>query len=309
MTAIANTRTLPESARRTAPARSAPPGRRRGLIDDDATEHGRADDVRDELPDDSNAVRLRRPVPVPRQQPPAHPGRASTWSSPRCACSCAFAGTDSPASVNDGLLWAAWLLTVAGVISITSGWRMHVDETEALVAAQRAVGFPVGHASAQQVWRGLRSRPTWRVLCYSAEDPPAAARSGARRRGRRHRGRSSSSRTTPNAGAPRRSFDARCVTLGYGRRSCRDPSPSGSGGAVAPSPAAARRACSAAARSWARRSRSSNSTEWSERVFERTNEVETPLSSSRGRRAPRRASRAGRADGAAPCARARRARR
>ena len=51
---------------------------------------------------------------------------------------------------------------------------MHVDETEALVAAQQAVGFPVGHASAQQVWRGLRSRPTWRVLCYSAEDPPHA---------------------------------------------------------------------------------------------------------------------------------------
>ena len=62
---------------------------------------------------------------------------------------------------------------MAAIISITSGWRMHVDETEALVASQRAVGFAVGHASAQQVWRGLRSRPTWRVLCYSAEDPPA----------------------------------------------------------------------------------------------------------------------------------------
>ena len=49
---------------------------------------------------------------------------------------------------------------------------MHVDEREALVKAQQAVGFPVGHASAQQVWRGLRSRPTWRVLCYSVEDPP-----------------------------------------------------------------------------------------------------------------------------------------
>ena len=35
-----------------------------------------------------------------------------------------------------------------------------------------AVGFAVGHASAQQVWRGFRSRPTWRVLCYSNEDPP-----------------------------------------------------------------------------------------------------------------------------------------
>jgi hypothetical protein len=22
------------------------------------------------------------------------------------------------------------------------------------------------------VWRGFRSRPTWRVLCYSNEDPP-----------------------------------------------------------------------------------------------------------------------------------------
>jgi hypothetical protein len=49
---------------------------------------------------------------------------------------------------------------------------MKVDERQALVSAQGAVGFPVGHASAQQVWRGLRSRPTWRVLVYSAEDPP-----------------------------------------------------------------------------------------------------------------------------------------
>ena len=61
---------------------------------------------------------------------------------------------------------------VVAAISITSGWRMHVDEKEAWIAAQQAVGFPVGHASAQQVWRGLRSRPTWRVLCYSIEDPP-----------------------------------------------------------------------------------------------------------------------------------------
>ena len=49
---------------------------------------------------------------------------------------------------------------------------MHVDEKQALVAAQQAIAFPVGHASAQQVWHGVRSRPTWRVLCYSAEEPP-----------------------------------------------------------------------------------------------------------------------------------------
>ena len=49
---------------------------------------------------------------------------------------------------------------------------MSIDEHGALAAAGSAVGFAVGHASAQQVWRGVRSRPTWRVLCYSSEDPP-----------------------------------------------------------------------------------------------------------------------------------------
>ena len=74
--------------------------------------------------------------------------------------------------VNDGMLYAAiGLAVVAGFVS-TSAWKMTVNERDALVRASRAVDFPVGHASAQQVWRGLRSRPTWRVLCYSAEETP-----------------------------------------------------------------------------------------------------------------------------------------
>ncbi|HWL42471.1 MAG TPA: hypothetical protein VNQ73_05965 [Ilumatobacter sp.] len=74
--------------------------------------------------------------------------------------------------VNDGWAWAALVLGAVGVFSITSGWRMRVDEKQALVAAHQAAGFPVGHASAQQVWHGVRSRPTWRVLAYSADEPP-----------------------------------------------------------------------------------------------------------------------------------------
>lgn len=74
--------------------------------------------------------------------------------------------------VNGGFLAAAVLLAAVGAMHLTSGWRMNVDEQDALAAASEAVGFVVGHASAQQVWRGLRSRPTWRVFCYSAEDPP-----------------------------------------------------------------------------------------------------------------------------------------
>ena len=55
---------------------------------------------------------------------------------------------------------------------LSIGEPLDVDEQDALVVATRTVGFPVGHASAQMGWRGLRSRPTWRILCYSAENPP-----------------------------------------------------------------------------------------------------------------------------------------
>ncbi len=88
------------------------------------------------------------------------------------ACAIAYLVADDSALVNEGFVWAAIVLAVVGLISVTSGWRMRVDEKQALVKAQRAVNFPVGHASAQQVWHGVRSRPTWRVLCYSTEEPP-----------------------------------------------------------------------------------------------------------------------------------------
>jgi hypothetical protein len=74
--------------------------------------------------------------------------------------------------VNAGVAVAGAALILIGVYHIVAGVRLGVDENEALLAATREVGFPVGHASAQLGWRGLRSRPTWRVLVYSAENPP-----------------------------------------------------------------------------------------------------------------------------------------
>jgi hypothetical protein len=129
------------------------------------------DDVRDELPDDLNPHGFVGPYRFPDNSRRRVPG--VLYLVLAAACVAIYALWNTEPVVNAGFLLAAALLAVAGVISITSGWRMHVDERDALVAAQGAVGFPVGHASAQQVWRGLRSRPTWRVLCYSAEDPPA----------------------------------------------------------------------------------------------------------------------------------------
>lgn len=79
---------------------------------------------------------------------------------------------DSSVFVNRGYLGAAVILGAVGIYSIVTGWNLDVDERDALVAAIAEVGFPVGHASAQMGWRGLLSRPTWRILLYSADEPP-----------------------------------------------------------------------------------------------------------------------------------------
>lgn len=74
--------------------------------------------------------------------------------------------------VNDGFLVAGIALAAIGVYHWAAAWPLAIDDAEALVAAAATVGFPVGHASAQLGWRGLRSRPTWRILLYSSEEPP-----------------------------------------------------------------------------------------------------------------------------------------
>ena len=75
-------------------------------------------------------------------------------------------------SSNGGLLAAAIILALVAAYHFFTAWNLEVDQTQALAAASRTVGFPVGHASAQLAWRGLRSRPVWRILVYSADEPP-----------------------------------------------------------------------------------------------------------------------------------------
>ncbi len=129
------------------------------------------DDLRDELPDDINAADFVGAYRFPDNSRRRIPGYIYLVLALVCLV-VYLTSRDSSPIVNGGIGWAAVILGVAGAISITSGWRMKIDEKEALVEAQQAIGFPVGHASAQQVWHGLRSRPTWRVLCYSTEEPP-----------------------------------------------------------------------------------------------------------------------------------------
>ena len=129
------------------------------------------DEIRDALPEELDVSGFVGPYRFPDNSRRRYPGILYLVLAAGCL-GLWIARHDGGVLVNGGFLLAAVLLTIAGVISITSGWRMHVDEKDALVAATTAAGFPVGHASAQLAWRGLRSRPTWRILAYSAEEPP-----------------------------------------------------------------------------------------------------------------------------------------
>ena len=65
-----------------------------------------------------------------------------------------------PVLVNGGVLIAGIALLAWALFHWQGGWNLAVDENDALVAATRAVGFPVGHASEQLGWRGIR-RTGW----------------------------------------------------------------------------------------------------------------------------------------------------
>ncbi|MFM7492742.1 MAG: hypothetical protein ACKORD_03430 [Acidimicrobiaceae bacterium] len=129
-------------------------------------------EIRDELPNDLNVSAFVGPYKFPDNSRRRIPGLIYLVVAALSFALWVTQRDSESALVSDGFLGAAILLTLVGLFSFTSSWRMTVDEKLALVHATRAVGFAVGHASAQQVWRGLRSRPTWRVMCYSAQEPP-----------------------------------------------------------------------------------------------------------------------------------------
>lgn len=129
-------------------------------------------DIRDSLPEDLNAAGYVGPYLFPNNNRRRIPAYLYWGISALCLALYFATKANNPVLVNGGYVAAAIGLTLFGIYSFVSGWNLDVDERDALVAATKQVGFPVGHASAQMGWRGLLSRPTWRILLYSAEDPP-----------------------------------------------------------------------------------------------------------------------------------------
>src|SRR5689334_19848387 len=130
------------------------------------------DEHHDELPADLDVSGYVGPYTFPNNNRRRIPGAIYLVTAAVCFLLWLARGRDGGVLVNGGFLLAAIVLLLIGIYHFAAGARLDVTETDALVAATREVGFAVGHASAQLGWRGLRSRPTWRILLYSNEDPP-----------------------------------------------------------------------------------------------------------------------------------------
>ena len=139
--------------------------------DDQPDDDPRADQHVDELPEDLDAAGYVGPYVFPDNNRRRIPGYLYLITAAACIAAWVIAGDDA-VLVNTGFLVVGVVLAAVGAYHLLAGFDLDVDERDALVNASRAVGFPVGHASAQMGWRGLRSRPTWRILLYSAEEPP-----------------------------------------------------------------------------------------------------------------------------------------
>ena len=129
-------------------------------------------EIRDALPADLDATGYVGPYMFPNNNRRRIPAYLYWGISAVCILIWFLRRGSDPVLINNGVLIAAIVLALIGLYSFVSGWNLEIDESDALVAATKQVGFPVGHASAQMGWRGLLSRPTWRILLYSAEDPP-----------------------------------------------------------------------------------------------------------------------------------------
>lgn len=80
---------------------------------------------------------------------------------------------NSSVFINVGTILASLCLGLFGAYSVFAGVDLKIDEREALQIAVPYFGHTVGHASAQMSWHSPLSQPVWRILLYSADDPPS----------------------------------------------------------------------------------------------------------------------------------------
>lgn len=145
-----------------------PDGDEADAVLDDVDDGTVDDDAGDELPDDLDITGLVGPYEFPNNS--KRKIASILYLAVGAICIWLGIAIDS-ALVNDGLVVVGAGLIAFAIYSFVVAVDTVVEETDALVIAAEHLGFTPGHAAAQMSWYGWRSRPQWRILVYSDEEP------------------------------------------------------------------------------------------------------------------------------------------
>ncbi|MER3396535.1 MAG: hypothetical protein C4318_06400 [Acidimicrobiia bacterium] len=72
---------------------------------------------------------------------------------------------------NGGWIAASLIGIGVALYMFACSWQLKISEREAILRAAASLSFPVGPSSISIGWKGILSRPVWRLLAYSGDEP------------------------------------------------------------------------------------------------------------------------------------------
>lgn len=129
------------------------------------SQDAKEEENKDVLPDDLDVTKYVGPYqfPTPRKR------RIAAYGIFFISSLTLFSGYNSE---NNTLIGAGLFSIAIGIVFFATAWPLKVNDKEALITAAKQAPFSVGHASAQLSFNGWFSKPTWRVVVFSSDEPP-----------------------------------------------------------------------------------------------------------------------------------------
>lgn len=122
-------------------------------------------EIKDELPSDLDVTKYVGPYQFPS---PRKRKTAATFIIVISLITIALGINSS----NTSLTVAGGISLLIGLLFFLLGWELNAKDLDALTLAASQAPFSVGHASAQLCFTGWASKPTWRVVVFSSDEPP-----------------------------------------------------------------------------------------------------------------------------------------
>ena len=133
---------------------------------DQESEDSKSIETKDELPQDLDITKYVGPYqfPSPKKR------KTASFSIAAVSLFCILLGFNSG---NNSMIFGGIAFLVVAAIFFAAAWPLNVNDLKALTTAASQAPFSVGHASAQLCFTGWASKPRWRVVVFSTDEPPS----------------------------------------------------------------------------------------------------------------------------------------